>query len=114
MVNQIFQPQFLARDAEQRVVEVLFATQAGFVCALHADDVLAPERQLGGIPSVCTSDCVVSLSEVHSKCGGGGGSAIVRDPVILFADIAERLLSVAAAASGASWLPFSRLHCCNK
>lgn len=100
MENQIFQPQSLKKDAKQCNTEVLLATQAGFVCALHADAVLAPELQLGGIPSICSSDCVVLVSEIHSMSGADGSSATVREQLVLFSDIVERLLRLAAPAAG--------------
>jgi hypothetical protein len=43
MENYIFQPHSLSKSVQRRDFDVLFATQAGFLCALHADAVLAFE-----------------------------------------------------------------------
>jgi hypothetical protein len=101
MENYIFQPHSLSKRAERRDVEVLFATQAGFLCALHADAVLAPELHLAGVSSICTQDCVVSLSEMFNNSASFGSSAIVREQAILLSDVVERLVHSANPTSGA-------------
>ena len=100
MDSHIFQPHSMKKNSKQQNIEVLFATQAGFVCALHADAVLAPELQQAGVSSICTDDCVVSLSEMPNEAEGAASSSIVREQRILFPDIVERLLKSASSASG--------------
>jgi hypothetical protein len=102
MDNFIFQPHSLTKHTKQRSIDVLFATQAGFLCALHADAVLAPELQLAGALSMCSSDYVISLSEIHLDGEGSSSSSFVREQCILFSDIVERLLGSACPASGAA------------
>jgi hypothetical protein len=104
MVNFIFQPHSMKATTEQRTIDVLFATQAGFVCALHADAVLASVLQAASVSSICATDHIVSLSELHGCSTGISSSATVREPRILMSDIVERLLRAANPASGTNAL----------
>jgi hypothetical protein len=101
MENYIFQPHSLSKSVQRRDFDVLFATQAGFLCALHADAVLAPELHLAGVSSICTHDCVVSLSEMFNNSASFGSGSTVREQLILLSDVVERLLHSANPASGA-------------
>ncbi len=101
MENSIFQPHSVKQTTEQCIFDVLFATQAGFLCALHADTVLAPELQMAGASSICTHDCVISLTEVYHLSAKDSSCCSVPDRLILFSDIVQYLLYAANPASGA-------------
>jgi hypothetical protein len=101
MENFIFQPHSLGRSSEQRVVDVLFATQAGFLCALHADAVLAPELHSAGASSICSRDVVISLTEVFHPSESVSDGSTMSERLILLSDIVQRLLLSAEPASGA-------------
>jgi hypothetical protein len=104
MVNFIFQPHSMKATTEQRTIDVLFATQAGFVCALHADAVLASVLQAAAVASISATDHIVSLSELHGCSAGISSSTTVPEPRILMSDIVQRLLSAANPASGTNSL----------
>jgi hypothetical protein len=105
MDSYIFQPHTLTAKSNQNNIDVLFATQAGFLCALHADAVLAPELQMAGASSICSGDCVVSLSEMSHDCEGAASNSAVHERRITFTDIVDRLLGSASPSSGAA--PFT-------
>jgi hypothetical protein len=102
MENSIFQPHSVKQITEQRIVDVLFATQAGFLCALHADAVLAPELHLADALSICNHDYVVSLTEIFHLSAKDSSCCTVPEQLILLSDIVQRLLYAASPSAGAA------------
>jgi hypothetical protein len=105
----VFQPHRAKKRTEDPVIDVLFATQAGFLCALHADAVLALELKAAGAASLCACDLVISLSEMQHISPADGDKSTVHDRLVLLSDIVERLLFAADNSSGAIYAAFQLL-----